>query len=199
MSAKLHTPSDTTALAPPDLEMMRESAGIALGPVSAPEAVPPAGEELDTLTAALRGHIELLAPEVEQAAGRLPENSPTRACALACVGEARGKLRAPELGFVMRTGGVMYTRRLARVLAALCDHYDIVSTGVEETPEQAAFDQLVEHCLKCKTCRVVDDQGAHAGLPCDEEKRLHNEYRTARASAAVARRNHRGYRAETPA
>ena len=82
------TPTDTPAFAPPDLETMRESAGMVLNRDGAPEAVPPAGDELDTLTAALRGHIALLAPEVDQAARLLPENNPTRASALACVGEA---------------------------------------------------------------------------------------------------------------
>ncbi|MEV5103048.1 DUF6415 family natural product biosynthesis protein [Streptomyces massasporeus] len=200
MSAKpQETPTDTAALALPDLEKMRESAGLVLNRDGAPETVPPAGDELDTLTAALRGHIALLTPEVDQAARLLPENSKTRASALACVGEARGKLRAPELGFAVQAGGVMYARRLARVLTALCDHYDIVSAEVEATPEQQAFDLLAEHCLKCPTCRTVDDQGAHAGLPCEEEDRLHEAYRAARARAAAERLSRRGSGTEVTA
>ncbi|MEU0900754.1 DUF6415 family natural product biosynthesis protein [Streptomyces massasporeus] len=144
---------------------MRETAHRVLAPDTVPDAVPPVGEELDALTAALRGHLERLSPEVEQAAGRLPKNSPTRATALACVGEARGKLRAPELGFVMLTGGVMYTRRLARVLAALCDHCDIVSAGIEETLEQTAFRHLSDHQSRCRTCKAVDDDGMKPGAP----------------------------------
>ncbi len=143
--------------------------------------------EVNEATIALRSHIELLAPEVEQAAGELSEDAPTRAAALACVGEARGKLRAPELTFAGLGGGVMYARRLARVLAALCDHYESVSTGIVRTPVQTAFDQLAEHCLRCPTCRTVDEQGAHAGLPCDEENRLHEAYRVTRARAATTR------------
>jgi hypothetical protein len=170
---------------------MRETAHRVLGPDNAPEATPPAGDELETLTIALRGHIELLAPEVEEAAGRLPESSPTRAVALACVAEARGKLRAPELSFAGLGGGVMYTRRLARVLAALCDHYDTVCAGIVRTPVQTAFEQLAEHCLRCPTCRTVDEQGAHAGLPCDEESRLYEAYRAARARAAAIRLSER--------
>ncbi len=173
--------------AAPDIATMRETAYSVLGPDSAPGVTPPVGGELETLTAALRGHIELLAPEVERTAGRLSEDAPTRAAALACVAEARGKLRAPELGFAGLGGGVMYTRRLARVLAALCDHYETVSTGIVRTPVQAAFEQLAEHCLRCPTCRTVDEQGAHAGLPCDEESRLYEAYRAARARAAAAR------------
>ncbi|MFF7485659.1 DUF6415 family natural product biosynthesis protein [Streptomyces luteogriseus] len=198
MSAKLQT-LNAAALPPPDLEKMRESAGMVLGPDSAPEAVPPAGDELDTLTAALRGHLELLGPEVEQAARQLPKDSPTRAGALACVGEARGKLRAPELGFVVLVGGVIYTRRLARVLAALCDHYEIVSAGIEETPEQTAFRHLSEHQLRCRTCKAVGDDGMNLGLPCAEEDRLEDEYRRARSRAARERLGRRGHSTEVTA
>ncbi|MFD5157653.1 DUF6415 family natural product biosynthesis protein [Streptomyces hawaiiensis] len=178
---------------------MRETAHRVLGPDSAPDAVPPAGTELDTLTAELRGHIEQLAPEVEQAATRLPESSPTRAAALACVGDAGGQLRAPELGFAVLAGSVMYARRLARVLAALCDHYETVSSGVVKTPVQAAFEHLAEHCLTCSTCRAVDEHGAYAGLPCEEESRLYEGYRAARVSAAAARLRRRGCGTEVTA
>ncbi|MEU0189862.1 hypothetical protein ABZ250_08395 [Streptomyces afghaniensis] len=82
----------------------------------------------------------------------------------------------------------MYARRLARVLAALCDHYEIVSAGIEMTSEQKAFVRLADHCLKCPTCRTMDDQGAHAGLPCEEESRLYEAYRTEHAHAAATRR-----------
>ncbi|MFF8013251.1 DUF6415 family natural product biosynthesis protein [Streptomyces sp. NPDC007929] len=171
----------------PDVPSMREATHRVLGRDNAPEAVPPAGDELDALTTALRGHIERLAPEVEHAAARLPENSPTRYAARACGSEAGGELRAPELGSSAPAGDIMYARRLARVLAALCDEYETVSAGIEETPEQRAFVQLAEHCLRCSTCRAVDGQGAHAGLPCEEESRLYEEYRAARARTAAAR------------
>ncbi|MET9762076.1 DUF6415 family natural product biosynthesis protein [Streptomyces sp. NPDC006372] len=183
----------------PDVATMRETAHHVLGPDNVPNAVPPAGEELDTLTAALRGHIELLVPEVERAARRLPENAPTRSSALACVGEASSKLRAPELGFAVLAGSVMYARRLARVLVALCDHYETVIAGVEQTPEQAAFVRLAEHCLTCSTCRAMDDQGVNVGLLCEEETRLYEEYRRARGRAAAARRVGHGHRAEVSA
>jgi hypothetical protein len=107
---------------PVDIAMMRETARILLGPDATPDALPPAPNELDTLTARLRGHLELLAPEVERVASKLPENSIPRYCALACIGEARGKLRAePRPG---PGGGAAYARRLARVLKALCDHLE---------------------------------------------------------------------------
>ncbi|MFH9707593.1 DUF6415 family natural product biosynthesis protein [Streptomyces luteogriseus] len=190
----------TDAASPPvDIATMRETAHRVLGPDNAPEAVPPAGDALDALTAALRGHIERLAPEVDHAAARLPENSPTRNAARACVSGAGGELRAPEPGYAALAGNVMYARRLARVLAALCDHYETVSAGIEETPEQRAFVHLAEHCLRCSTCRAVDEQGAHAGLPCEEESRLYEEYRAARARAAAARLSRRGCGTEVTA
>ncbi|MEU0383741.1 DUF6415 family natural product biosynthesis protein [Streptomyces chartreusis] len=185
------TGSTTVVEYPPDLASMRETAHQMLGPDSAPEAVPPVGEELVTLTAALRGHIELLAPEVGHAAALLSENSPTRYAALACVEEARGRLRAPEPGVAVLVGKVSYARRLARVLAALCDHYEIVSAGTEVTSEQRAFVRLADHCLKCPTCRAVDDKGWNAGLPCEEESRLYEAYRAVRARASAARLAHR--------
>jgi hypothetical protein len=105
-----------------DIATMRETAQILLGPDGAPDVLPPAPAEVDTLTATLRGHLELLAPEVELAATRLDSESIPRFCALACVGEARGKLRsAPRPG---QYGAVAYARRLARVLNALCDHHE---------------------------------------------------------------------------
>ncbi|MEU0588261.1 DUF6415 family natural product biosynthesis protein [Streptomyces sp. NPDC006132] len=187
----------TVAEAPPDIATMRKTAHQVLGPDNAPDALPPTGEELAALTATLRGHLELLLPEVEQAASLLSENSPTRRAALACVKEAGGKLRAPELGFAPLAGSVMYARRVARVLATLCDHYEIVSAGIEVTSEQVAFVRLADHCLRCPTCRALDDKGEHAGLPCEEENRLYEVYRAARAHASAGRLAHR--RAEATA
>lgn len=103
---------------PPDIGTMRESARRLL----AEDAVQPAADDLDTLTLTLRGHMDLLIPEVEQAAGRLSEDDIPRYCALACVGEARGRLRAsPSPG---PGGDAAYAYRLARSLNALCDHWE---------------------------------------------------------------------------
>jgi hypothetical protein len=105
-----------------DLLTMRVTARRLLGPDGGPDTVPPTLHETETLTSTLRGHIELLAPKVEQVAGRLRKDNVSRYCALACVGEARGKLRAaPGPG---SSGAVAYARRLARVLNALCTHYE---------------------------------------------------------------------------
>lgn len=107
---------------PPDIDTMRATARLLLGPDDAPDVLPPAADEVDMLTLTLRGHLELLAPEVEGAAKKLNRESIPRYCALACVGEARGKLRAqPGRG---PHGPVAYARRLARVLNALCDHHE---------------------------------------------------------------------------
>ncbi|MEU0242732.1 DUF6415 family natural product biosynthesis protein [Streptomyces sp. NPDC006235] len=160
---------------------MRETARRLLGPDSGPDALPPADAELGTLIAQLRGHLELLMPEVEQAAGRLPTNSPARHGALTCAGEARRKIRVPEPSRARLSGSVMYARRLARVLVTLCEHYEIVSAGVAETPEQTAFVRLGDHCLTCPTCRAMDEEGANLGLPCEIHDRLYDEYREARA------------------
>ncbi|KUO19742.1 DUF6415 family natural product biosynthesis protein [Streptomyces dysideae] len=107
--------------APPDIETMRATASRVLGPDDGPGVLPPALAELDTLTATLRGHLELLVPEVEQAAGPRPRDVQTY-CALACVGEARRKLSvAPRPEFESR---VAHARRLAWSLNALCDHHE---------------------------------------------------------------------------
>jgi hypothetical protein len=111
--------------APPDIATMRDAVNRLLDPDAVPEALPPAPGELETLTIQLRGHLALLMPEVEQTAQRLPKNDIPRYCALACLGEARGKLRAQPSP--TPHGPLAYARRLARVLNALCDHYEQLS------------------------------------------------------------------------
>ncbi|MFF9043367.1 DUF6415 family natural product biosynthesis protein [Streptomyces parvulus] len=114
--------ADELSTAPPDITVMRETSGLLIGPDQAPDVLPIAGLDLSAATSALRGHLELLIPEVEGAAEQLPTSSIPRYCALACVGEARGKLRAEPS---RRYGGEAgYARRLARVLLALCDHHE---------------------------------------------------------------------------
>ncbi|WP_143645554.1 DUF6415 family natural product biosynthesis protein [Streptomyces swartbergensis] len=183
------TTPTTGAEDPPDLATLRETAQLVLGPNSGPDALPP-DEEVDTLIATLRGHLQLLMPEVEQAAGWLPNNSPTRYGALVCVGEARRRLRASQPSFGWLGGSVMYARRLARILGTLCDHYEIVSAGVAETPEQTAFVHWADHCVTCPTCRAMDDEGVNLGLACETHDRLHDQYREAR-SRGRARVGHR--------
>ncbi|MGW0860975.1 DUF6415 family natural product biosynthesis protein [Streptomyces sp. NPDC002611] len=183
------TDPTTRAADPPDLATMRETAQRVLGPDSGPDALPPPADELDTLVARLRGHLQLLAPEVARRAARLPEGSLARYGALACVEEVRGKLRAPELSRTPQRCGVIYARKLARALGALCEHYEILGAlgprGL--TPEQTAFLRLAEHCASCRTCRTADASGVNAGLPCAESDRLYGEYRQARARRTTAR------------
>jgi uncharacterized protein DUF6415 len=106
---------------PPDIETMRDSVRILL----AEDAALPVLDKLDTLALTLRGHIQLLIPEVANAAAREPKDSIPRYCALACLGEARNKLRLDDVG----TPAVRFSvaRKLARVLNALCDHYENLS------------------------------------------------------------------------
>ncbi|MGW1039314.1 DUF6415 family natural product biosynthesis protein [Streptomyces sp. NPDC002547] len=107
------------------VETMRQTAGKLLAPHAAPDALPPTATELETLTLEVRGHLALLMPEVEEAAGRLPSESIPRYCALACIGEARQKLGeqpSPAPG-----GAAAHARRLARSLNALVDHYESLS------------------------------------------------------------------------
>lgn len=54
-----------------------------------------------------------------------------RHCAPACVGDARGKLRASPLP--RPSGGAAYTRRLAGTLNAVCEHHQKLD-GVRKLP-----------------------------------------------------------------
>ncbi|MFE3031613.1 DUF6415 family natural product biosynthesis protein [Streptomyces canus] len=119
------TPVTAGVESPPDIATMRDAINRLLDPEAVPEAPPLEAEELETLTLQLRGHLDLLMPEVEEAAQRLPKDNIPRYCALACLGEARGKLR--EQPSPTPHGPVAYGRRLARVLNALCDHYEALS------------------------------------------------------------------------
>lgn len=103
---------------PPDVETMRA----AVRRLLAEDAEPPSLEELDTLTLQLRGHIMLLIPEVETAAGLLPNDDVPRACALACIGESRMRLNL-EPGRSL-PAGIAHAQRLARAVGALCDHLE---------------------------------------------------------------------------
>lgn len=108
--------------APVDIATMRQTIALLLPHET---AEPPTGEELATLTATLRGHIELAVLEVEQLAARLPEDDIPRYCARACIGEARRKLSArPGPG---PHDQLPYARKLARSLLALCDHYEALT------------------------------------------------------------------------
>ncbi|MFG2781019.1 DUF6415 family natural product biosynthesis protein [Streptomyces prunicolor] len=106
---------------PPDIETMRVTADRLLDPDAAPGVLPPSAVEVDTLIQLMRGQLELLIPDIQRVTGEDPKNV-AHYCALACVGEARERLRLePGSG---RDRAAAYARRLARVLNALCDHYE---------------------------------------------------------------------------
>lgn len=125
MPRSITPPAGTAERAPVDLETMRATARRLL----AENAEPPMPDELETLTLQLRGMIMLTIPEVETAAGRLPKDDIPRACALACIGEARMRLGL-EPGRTL-PAGIAHAQRLARSVAALCDHYENLHTAAK--------------------------------------------------------------------
>ncbi|BCL30938.1 DUF6415 family natural product biosynthesis protein [Streptomyces aurantiacus] len=108
--------SASAGQSPADIETMRAVVRIVL----AEDSLPPGMGEVETLLAQMRGHMQLLIPDIEQAAERLPHDDVPRYCALACVGEARAKLSANA----SRAVDLEYAGKLARSLRALCDHYE---------------------------------------------------------------------------
>src|SRR5262249_25068060 len=121
MTGAMQTQNSTQ---PVDIATMRQTIGRLLPPDAGLVGI----SEVETLTNLLRGHMQLIIPEIEQAAGKLPTDDVPRYCALACIGEARAKLRTAAGHGPHRA--VAYARKLARSLAALCDHYEAL-TGVE--------------------------------------------------------------------
>ncbi|MCZ4605008.1 DUF6415 family natural product biosynthesis protein [Streptomyces sp. Lzd4kr] len=166
--------------APPDIATMRATAAPVLGPDNGPDAFPPDAAALETLDGALRGHLQLLIPDVQKAAGSRRKDVQTY-CALACVGEARGKLTVATAGSLAVR--VRHVRRLARVLLALCEHYERLSGG-SETAEQAALRLLGEHSSTCPTCLTRDDHG-NAELPCAHADQLYDAWRQTRRGAVA--------------
>lgn len=106
---------------PLDVATMRASARRLL----LDDAKVPTAEELEALTLLLRGHMMLLIPEVGKATGGLPKDDVPRACALACIGEARIRLgHEPRPGL---PAGIAHAQRLSRSVNALLDHLDNLS------------------------------------------------------------------------
>ncbi|MCZ9353001.1 DUF6415 family natural product biosynthesis protein [Streptomyces mutabilis] len=90
-------------------------------PLLAADIEPPASAELANVIATLREHIAGLIPAVEALTQTLPEHDVPRACALACIGEARMRLRLGDgdTDLVRQSVAV----RLARTANALADHH----------------------------------------------------------------------------
>ncbi|MGY5099452.1 DUF6415 family natural product biosynthesis protein [Streptomyces sp. 900105245] len=108
---------------PVDIRTMRKTVDLLL-----PPDVPPASDTLETLVARMRGQLQLVIPEVVAVAVALPKDDVPRYCALACAREARGRLERMAPG-PARHDQLVYARRLARSLSALCDYFEAL-TGV---------------------------------------------------------------------
>ncbi|MEU6318116.1 DUF6415 family natural product biosynthesis protein [Streptomyces sp. NPDC047009] len=121
MTGPVETESGTQPL---DIATMRQT----IGRLLPPDVEPLDTSEVDTLTALLRGHMELVIPAVHAVVQTLPKDDVPRYCALACIDEARGRLGRVAAG-PARHDRLVYARRLARSLNALCDHYEAL-TGV---------------------------------------------------------------------
>ncbi|MFF8990076.1 DUF6415 family natural product biosynthesis protein [Streptomyces sp. NPDC014983] len=104
--------------APADVRTMRATVRRLL----AEDAELPSAEELETLTLQLRGHLMVLIPEVDTAAGRWPDDDVPKVCARTCIGESRMRLNL-EPGSTL-PAGVAHAQRLARSVGALCDHLE---------------------------------------------------------------------------
>lgn len=103
---------------PADVETMRVTSRLVLG-----LSRPPSTGELALLVAQLRGHLQVMIPEVETIAARQSQSSDLAAClALACAREARRKLAIPDR--TSPAGQLALALRLARILDALCNHHD---------------------------------------------------------------------------
>ncbi|MFD7409395.1 DUF6415 family natural product biosynthesis protein [Streptomyces sp. NPDC059866] len=169
---------------PLDVTVMRASARR----LFAEDAELPSPKELETLTLQLRGHIMLAIPEVATVAAKLPEDDIPRACALACIGEARMRLGL-EPGRTL-PAGIAHAQRLARSVNALVDHFENLGGG-RETAVQAALRRLGEHCASCRTCMTVNEAGENANVPCEVGARLYEEWRQARRGGAATVPLHR--------
>ncbi|MGX1219201.1 hypothetical protein RKD42_000460 [Streptomyces ambofaciens] len=120
MKVTAHPPSASSP-SPLDTAAMRATSRLLL----AEDAEPPSPQDLETLTLRLRGYMMLAIPVVESAALTWPEGDVPRACALACIGEARMRLRLEPRNCTL-PAGIRHAQRLARSVNALCDHYQTV-------------------------------------------------------------------------
>jgi hypothetical protein len=79
------------------------------------------------------GYLGLLMPEVEQQLEKLPDKeSASRYCALACLGDARYRLRGQP--HHRCDSPLAHARCLARAVNALCNHYESLHDALSKTP-----------------------------------------------------------------
>ena len=91
----------------------------------------PRHTEVEDMTLLLRGHIQLLIPEIEDRAAALPQGDTVRCLAMAGIGEARRKLlydKGPGPGLV---SAVAHAQRMARCCRALIFHFGEVEAERE--------------------------------------------------------------------
>ncbi|MFD5652115.1 MULTISPECIES: DUF6415 family natural product biosynthesis protein [unclassified Streptomyces] len=118
--ANAATPAATEAggaSAPPDIATVRDTARRLL----AADAESFEAAEVAEMTARLREDIAGLIPAVEALTRALPKDDVPRACALACIGEARMRLRLGD-GDTDRVR-LSVAVRMARTANALADHH----------------------------------------------------------------------------
>lgn len=108
---------------PLDLMTMRAAAARLI----AEGVEPPSDDDLDTLSLQLRGHIELLAPAVEQQAACCMVGRRSRESALGCAVEARMDLRLGRGDTLLVRMSV--AEKLARSVRRLCYHLERLSGG----------------------------------------------------------------------
>ncbi|WP_256103477.1 DUF6415 family natural product biosynthesis protein [Streptomyces sp. ODS05-4] len=109
---------------PVDVATLRVTAGQAL---AAGAGTP--GPGLSDLSDALRGHVQLLVPEVRALARELPAEDAAAQAAKATCDEAWRRLHTPR-GFGPDAAWHQ-ARRLARSVQSLCDHYETLNPPVD--------------------------------------------------------------------
>ncbi|WP_327378028.1 DUF6415 family natural product biosynthesis protein [Streptomyces sp. NBC_01216] len=109
---------------PLDITIMRSTAQrtLALG------EAPPLAEDLETLTSRLRGHIQLLLPEVRGLISAQPATDQPAMAARVGVEEAHRRLTTTK-GFGP-DAAYRHAARLARSVHALCDHYETLNPPI---------------------------------------------------------------------
>ncbi|MEW2631773.1 DUF6415 family natural product biosynthesis protein [Streptomyces sp. NPDC048389] len=111
---------DTAETRPVDVATMRDTARRLL---SLEE--PPLREDLDVVTDALRGHVQLLVPEIRALIRAQPAGDLHAGIAQVGIEEASRRLTTP-LGFGP-DAAYRRARKLALSVCSLCDHYEHLS------------------------------------------------------------------------
>ena len=106
---------------PVDIPAMRETARRVLGLGEAPPLI----EDLDMLTGALRGHVQLLVPEIRALIRTHPAGDLHAGIAQVGIDEAWRRLHTtPGFG---REAAYRRAKKLALSVCSLCDHYESVN------------------------------------------------------------------------